>query len=553
MVERSRITSGPPRFTAGGREILSFHLHRFLAAWMAQIRVPRVYVAVGFHGSSMPRGLIEVTHNGAAFVEKPWGFDDAVAAWSAGGHWLNVEGEENSLTLVPLTELAYGGDDVTLGFAMVGAELNTAQLEELRTHATSAIQACRRNAVRLYFDETPLHDIKGFIYGLLDHVPEWTGCDGSAAVILSNSLDAMRLSSLDANFYVMAERLYGPSDDRLVGMGLRAEAGTLLGEALAGARSTTKRSFQRFIRQDDGVWEGVNVHHDPFHVAGRDERMLVLVPLVVVEGDEREHLGWLALSWQKVVEMPTSTAECLSVLADRLAEALRHSPLYTLSARKMWILKAVRTACERAISASGDQHSRRIQLVHDVTALVKAHTGVPSFALGHVVPKTSQRPRILRFDVSYGWSAFEAIDLPVDVEDSIDSGVSTLAVRLRTSMVLAGRHGTTGFKNYLYVDESTRRLVDSRTPEGAQAVASDGHWRRLSDYYKPARDQAYATLAHPVVFDGVVLGVIALEVDRETPWYWWSGYGGQLFWELMAGDLAFAFKALGLDETKLDA
>ena len=93
MVERTHTTNGPPRFTAGGREILSFHLHRFLAAWMAQIRVPRVYVAVGFHGSSMPHGLIEVTHNGASFVEKPWGFDDAVAAWSAGGHWHNVEGE----------------------------------------------------------------------------------------------------------------------------------------------------------------------------------------------------------------------------------------------------------------------------------------------------------------------------------------------------------------------------------------------------------------------------------------------------------------------------
>lgn len=551
MSERAPMTSGPPAYTSGGREILSFHLHRFLAAWMAQNKVESVFVALGFHGSSMPHGMVEVNVNGAKFVEKPWGFADASAAWSIGGHWLNVEGSQSCLTIAPLTEQAYGGGQVTLGFALCGAELNTAQLEELRTHATSAIQACRRNAVRMYFDETPLHDIKGFLYGLLDHVPEWSGCDGSAALILSNSLEAMRLSSLDSNFYVMAERLYGAAEDRLVGMGITAEPGSLLGQALAGQRGE-RLVFHRFLRADDGLWEGVDVKYSPFHVARRDERMLVMVPLVATEGDEHEHLGWLSLSWRMICELPSSTVECLASLADRLASSLRHSPLYTLSARKMWILGAVRAACVRAISASGEQSSRRLQLIHDVTALIMSHTGVPSFALGYVDFPSC---RVLRFDASYGWTDFETIELPIDIDPGVDvdSGISTLSVRLGQSMVLAGRHKGTGFKNYLWVDEDAARLVDSRTPEGARAVAEQANWRRLSDYYKPAREDAYATIAHPVKFGAQVLGVIALEVDRDTPWYWWSGYGGQLFWELVAGDLAFAFKALGLDDVPQDA
>lgn len=552
MPERSFVTSGAPAYTSSGREIHAFHLHRFLAAWMAQQRVDVVYVALGFHDSAMPPGLIEVRPSHAEFIERSWGFADAHATWTEGGHWLNVEGE-SALTLVGLTEHGYGGGNLTLGFAMVSAELNTSQLEELRTHATSAIQACRRNAVRMYFDETPIHDIKHFLYGLMDHLPEWTGVDGSAAVILSNSLDAMRLSSSDASFFVMAERLFVSSDDRLVGMGLTAEPGSLLGAALEGQRASTRRVFHRFTRGVDGAWEGVRIKHDSFHVAGREEQLLFLVPLVAVEGDEREHLGWLTMSWREPVELPASTIECLAVLADRLASGLRRSPLYTMSARKMWILKAVRGACERAIAGCGAQDARRLQLVHDVTELIRVHAGVPSFSLGHITEV--EGTRTLRFEVSFGWTDFEAIDLPVDVDATrmVDSGVSTLAVRLERPMVLAGRHGAAGFKNYLWVNEETREFVDTRTPEGAQALQMSAGWQRLSAYYKPAREQAYGTLAHPVMFAGTVLGVIAVEVDRVTPWYWWSGYGGQEFWELMAGDLAFAFQALGMHEPRMDA
>ncbi len=542
-------TTRPPAYTPSGREILSFHLHRFLAAWMAQAHVEQVYIALGFPGSTMPDALIEVTAGAAKFVDLAWGFKDVEAAVASDCRWLNNDALEKSLAIVPLTEVGQGGE-VTIGFALVASALDSSQLDELRTHARSAIQASHRNAIRIFFDETPNHDIKRFLYLMMEHLPEWSGCDGSAAVILSDSLDAMRLLTRESNFVVMAERLYTESDDRLVGMGLTAEPGTLLGEALEGQRAGTKRIFHRYVMNGAGKWESGEAEHESFHAAGRDEAMMVLVPLVSQEGDEREHLGWLSLCWKKPVRLASSTLECFAVLADRLASGLRHSPLYTLSARKMWILRSVRNACERAISGAGSPAQRRSGLVHEVVDLVQSNTGVPSFGLGHVIRRGAAQKRSLKFETSYGWSAFSEIEMPIDVDAAAtdDSGVSTLAVRLNQTMVLAGRSAEKGFKNYLWVDESAKRIADSRTPEGSQALEDGAHWRRLSAYYKPARDQAYGTLAHPVSFAGEVLGVIALEVDRNTPWYWWSGYGGQLFWELMAGDIAFAFRAIAVDE-----
>ncbi|MFW6058048.1 MAG: hypothetical protein ACOC9W_04250, partial [Persicimonas sp.] len=64
--------------------------------------------------------------------------------------------------------------------------------------------------------------------------------------------------------------------------------------------------------------------------------------------------------------------------------------------------------------------------------------------------------------------------------------------------------------------------------------------------YKPARSSAYATLAYPISFNGDPLGVITVEVERETNWLWWTGFGAQLFWELLANELAYAFYAMGL-------
>jgi hypothetical protein len=62
----------------------------------------------------------------------------------------------------------------------------------------------------------------------------------------------------------------------------------------------------------------------------------------------------------------------------------------------------------------------------------------------------------------------------------------------------------------------------------------------------PARDRAYATLAYPIMFDRQPLGVLAVEVDKSTDWLWWTGFGGHLFWQLVASELSSAFYQLGV-------
>jgi len=118
-------------------------------------------------------------------------------------------------------------------------------------------------------------------------------------------------------------------------------------------------------------------------------------------------------------------------------------------------------------------------------------------------------------------------------------------VRLNRPLVLSGGYGSgdaQNFKNALFVHEEWGKVVDVRSP-GVE-LADD--WVALSDYYKPARDAAYATLAYPITFGGAPIGVVSVEVDRHTHWLWWTGFGGHLFWQLVAAELAHAFWTLGV-------
>ncbi len=135
------------------------------------------------------------------------------------------------------------------------------------------------------------------------------------------------------------------------------------------------------------------------------------------------------------------------------------------------------------------------------------------------------------------------VDVPA--AQRTDSGVSSLAVRLNRTLVLAGGYGEGddfGFKNSLFVHEESGRLEDVR--RGKLADVGNEQWVALSDYYKPARQHAYATLAYPITFAGDVLGVLTIEVDKDTDWLWWTGFGGHLFWQLFASELASVFFAL---------
>ena len=44
-----------------------------------------------------------------------------------------------------------------------------------------------------------------------------------------------------------------------------------------------------------------------------------------------------------------------------------------------------------------------------------------------------------------------------------------------------------------------------------------------------------------------VVGVIAVEVDRDTNWIWWNGFGSYLFYRLLANELSSDFALLGLE------
>lgn len=552
---------GPPTVTERGLDVMAFHLHRFLAPWLNAQAVDRVWIIVGFENSEAEAQTYQISSQAAVPVDPHWDFNDVIQTWRRGDGRLRVErpGTDTlSVDVVPLLDDEVDGKQtVVLGFALLPEVGHLAQstIEAVQRHANEAIQAARRNCIRLFFDEEETFDIKTFLYRMLDHLPEWCGVDGSASLILSNSLDAMNLESArDAEFHVMAERIYHDvregEVDRLVGMWLHADQRSFLGAAVESQRRSKSVTMHQFARDGDR-WNDADEAYGPFHVATREENFVYLIPLVSRDETDQELLGFLQLAYRKPPSAATSTVEVMEILSDKLGRFLRHSPLYTLSARKMWIIGQVRSICEDAIAHDLPATERRDEIIDRVTELIEQHAGVPAFAIGHV-ERNEKNERILRYELSFGWTDFDAIDLAIDVPpaERRDSGVSALAARLGQPLVLAGRRARDDerrFKNYLFVDEQTGRLVDARSPEGADALKGQGDWAKLSEYYKPARAEAYASVAVPIEFAGEMLGMVACEVDRDTRWYWWSGYGGNLFWELIASDLALAFRILSVE------
>ena len=399
----------------------------------------------------------------------------------------------------------------------------------------------------------------------MEELPGWVGCDHSATMILTSSLEAMTLEEAASfQFNVLAERTFShdpaSAPERLVGMTIHVddEGAALLGAAFERQREDAELPYQLFERERDEQgqvwWRGVDTggRHQPFHqLRGRqDEGMLALLPLVAGEAQDAELLGFLALTWRAPLALPSATGQLLAEASEHLADVLRTSSLYALSARKLWILRRMRRAAERALASSGhDADQGRVEeLIGEVAELLASHVDVPSFAIASMV-HDAERGRLLRYAHPHGWAHFEELELPVDVspEQAHDSSVSSLAVRLNKPMVLAGGYGegdTFDFKNSLFVDEASGRVRDVRSGGLGQEEAGD--WIALSEYYKAARDQAYATLAYPIVFADEPLGVLTIEVDKQTSWLWWTGFGGHLFWQLVASELASAFYFLGV-------
>lgn len=573
--------TGAPQMTEGGVEVLAFHFHRYLASWLEHERRARVLVTVGFEKSGVESATFDASIARCEVAEVAWTFEDLCHIYRWGDGRLHVEqrGESGHTVvydLVPLLDRPASGGEarVLLGFALIDEAdvMAPDALGQLAKQAAEAIRAARRNAMRLFFDDMKTKPIKTCLYGLMEYLPEWTGCDHSASMLMTSSLEAMTLgSSGESRFDFLAERLYCDEDDesiprRLVGMSVSLADATagFLGQAVERQARNPEQPIQVYVRSEDAPqnwcpYEGGEECVPSFHHCEErsDESMYVLVPLLAHEETETELLGFVGLVYKNPRELAASTRDILDELSQNLTSMLRYSPLYTLNARKLWILRQTRAALEEAIAGSDGEDARVESLIGEVTALIASHVDIPSFAIAYMRREQDEKGnerRFLRYADPHGWTHFEQLNLPVDVDygEHADSGVSSLAVRINRPLVLAGGRGEgdqLAFKNYLFVDEANAMVIDARSPQAA-GVADETGWARLSDYYKPARSSSYATLAFPISFSGEPLGVISLEVERSTNWLWWTGFGARLFWNLLANELAYAFHALGVGESK---
>lgn len=555
--------SGPAEMTENGLEVMAFHLHRFLAGWLEPSPLDKIWVTVGFEGTSCASATFCVELTGCSRVDVGWTFEDLCHTYRRGDSRLHIERPDGALALasVPILDRpAMGGEArVALGFVLLPDELDCDEMHvsALQTRTYESICAARRNAMRLFFDDHRAMDMKSFLYAFLEQLPEWTGCDYAASMILTSSLETMTLEDVPfAQFDILAERTFSTDSSahpqRLVGMTIQVEdAGDhVLASAFERQRADADLPYQIFTKKD-GRWECVDTGSicEPFHaVRDRDdESMLVLVPLVARDGLDAELIGFLGLTWRERAELSSSAGQILADFSENLSPVLRHSSLYSLGAHKLWVLRRIRLATERALAERTDRApggSAIEDLIGVASELIESHVDVPSFGIAYL--RGEPEGRVLRYVHARGWAKPGALELLVDVprDQRTDSAVSTLAVRLNKPLVLAGGYGEGqefGFKNSLFVHEDSGRVCDVRS--GILASAEPG-WVALSDYYKPARDRAYATLAYPITFNTEPIGVLTIEVDKATDWRWWTGFGGHLFWQMLASELANALYVL---------
>lgn len=554
---------GRPTITEEGREVLAFHFHRYLASWMNRRAHHECWISIGFEETNVEAVTFRLTASRAQAVEVAWTFDDLCSTYRHGDNRLIVEqgrNETTSLEAIPLfDESANDGLGVLIGFAIFdeSAELSQTEIGEVQNHALEALRTARRNSVRLFFEDHRDLDIKPFFYALLNRLPEWCGCDSSASIILADSVETVAQAEGDSNFHIMAERLFDTEDrstERLVGMAVRLgeDDDDILAASMRAQRSDPGAPAHVYRRdRQAGIdrWLGADSSRPltRFHALGgrKSEEAFLHVPLIGGDEDHVELLGFISMVFAQEVPIGKTALEVFEVIATHLSTRLAHSQLYSLSAKKVVLLRRVAAACEEAVAADGDPLARLEKLQGRVTELIAFHSDVPSASVGYVTEDDGER--ILRYRHPYGWTDLEQIDLAINVVPGShhDTGVTALAVRIGRPVVLAGgRPDESTFKNHLWVDENRGELVDARRPSQAEQIAENDGWYPLREVYKPARHGAYATLAFPVKFAGEALGVLAIEVDRDTNWAWWTGYGGRLVWELLTDHLGAAFRAL---------
>jgi hypothetical protein len=567
---------GSPSPTSDGRDILAYHLERYVSEWFNDKTVSHFYITIGFERSAFASVSFQLSHKGATTEDVNWTFEDLrLATYSSDNH-INFKActgsdKSDAFELIPLAPNTLDGEQSALiGFILLPQPvvLSDESKHRLERLCSEAIDAYRRNAVRLFFDEHKTETTKNLLYSIMEHLPEWFGCDHSSAFFMTSNLETMTLEAWEkSQFDVLAERLYMPDTldlppitqqsrpERLVGMSIELddeEGQNLFGAAVEYQRQNPSCPYQIFTRQDGRAWRRADNTDakelkPTHHLRDRDrENQVILIPLVSEEAGGIVLLGFLSLGYCQKMPLPSSFDELLPALGDQLTSLLHHSSLYSLSSRKLRLIQKTRESFESILHEQGDTKSRLETVIGDVTSLIAEDTDVPSFAIGYIQSNNGQR--ILRYVHPYGWTRFNQLNLPVDIDpqDRVDSGVSSLAIRLNQSLVLAGGYGegeSLTFKNYLWVNESTSDIIDARRHTDI-GLKHDNDWVPLKEYYKPARESAYATVAYPIALAGEPLGVITVEVEKPTDWTWWTGFGGQLFWSMMADTLADAFYVL---------
>lgn len=552
-------------------EILGVHLHRYLMPLLMDHKISHLGVMVGFEASHMPAVSVRVSTYGAETINVHADYATLVKQARANEELatpMSREVDGKTITFYPVLSISEPGREHIHAFVMSeNSRLFEADIftVALRTRINEAIRAFRHNSLRIVFDECEGATPKEFLDRILDLIPVWCGSDHSACLILSSSLESMVMSGVGpAHFQIVNEKLYcGPEDEskhyeNLSSLEFRVTHGEnsgLIGHAFEEVRRTRNVGLNIFIADSEDEWFSMgeiqkSAHRVATHSYRPNENVTVLLPLLCAnEVGQQELLGFLSINFFETMPLASLTSRVLETLATRLGTYLHRSSFFSLSAQQLWLLECVReeqVSVSRLCKKAGDNQGdfALTTFIKNINHLVAQATQIPCFGIGYRT-QNENGDDILRFTDPHGFTIFNNIDLPIYPDDPTQSSLSTLAIRLNRVITLAGgevKDGHTAFQSEIYVNESQGVLADKRLEESLGS-----NWRKLSEYYKPSREGSYAAICYPIRMKDEVVGVIAVEVDRDTNWVWWNGFGSYLFYRLLANELAADFSLLGLD------
>jgi len=551
-------------------KVLGVHLHRYLMPLLMDHKISHIGVMVGFEASHMPSMTLRVSAYGSDVEKIDARYDQLVQEARENEDLAtpiaHIIGEKK-VTFYPILSISEPGREHIHAFVFSeNAKLFEAGIftDSLRSRINEAIRAFRHNSLRLMFDENEGLMPKEFLDRVLDLVPVWCGADHSACLILSSSLESMVMSNVGpAHFQIVDEKIYcAPNDnsgafDNLSSLEFvvnQLKESGLIGHAFEEVQRTKSGGLNIFIGDNESdEWFSMgeiqkSAHRIATHAHRPNEKLTILLPLLCAnEVGASELLGFLSINFFETMPLASLTSRVLETLASRLGTWLRRSSFFSLSAQQLWLLECIREeqlAVERLFKKADEKASTSdilSQFTARVNNLIADATKIPSFGIAFKTTNDAGE-EILRFSAPKGF-IFKDIDLPIYADTVKDSSLAALAVRLNRAITLTGGDIKGAFDSEIYVNEKLGIMCDARTEPNL-----NDDWHKLSEYYKTARENSsYATICYPIRMKDEVVGVIAVEVDRDTNWVWWTGFGSYLFYRLLANELAADFSLLGLE------